>query len=80
MVEMKAEVEEKRTEAKAWAVATRLKSKAEKLKDLTGDVAGGVGGAAAALKQKSVDVAQAVANGGAGEFNSPMFETESEGR
>jgi hypothetical protein len=77
MVEMKSEVEEKRTEAKAWAVATRLKSKAEKLKDLKGDVAGGVGGAAAALKQKSVE---AVANGGAGEFNSPMFETESEGR
>ena len=57
---MKKEVEEKRSEAKAWAVATRIKSsKVEKLGNMAGALA----------KFKSKDPMD-------GEFSSPMFERE----
>ena len=64
MVEMKEEVVEKQSEAKAWAVATRIKSKAEKIGNLTA-------GAKALLKSDKPDSKQTPE-----EFTSPMFETE----
>ena len=64
MVEMKEEVVEKQSEAKAWAVATRIKSKGDKLGNYTA-------GAAALLKSDTPDSEETP-----GEFSSPMFETE----
>ena len=60
MVEMKEEVVEKQSEAKAWAVASRIKSKANKL-----------GAPIAGLASDTPDDEQTP-----GEFSSPMFETE----